>query len=192
MSGELRVDPEALALASRGIDDTIDDLNGMGVLSEGETGRGLGALALTGMQAGHQGLAGALDAFCDRWGWGVRGLVVDANRAAHSLGLSAGIYAHEDDAVKRGLTAAGKSFLADPRATSDEVRRASWDDLRRGLEPGRGGRSFDDALGDSSAAWRDAVGDLAATERERMTDPLGYLTAEAGRASRGVLGGGEG
>ncbi|MEX0426880.1 hypothetical protein AB3X52_04540 [Nocardioides sp. DS6] len=113
MAGRLEVDPDALSLVARGIDETIAGLSGLGVLSEGEVGRGFGGLALTTMEAGHQGLAAAMADFCDRWGWDVRGLVVDANRAAAALDLSAGLYEHEDAALKGAITTAA-ALVSDP------------------------------------------------------------------------------
>ena len=120
MGKDLDVDPAALALVADGITETISDLSDLGVLAEGEVGRGFTSLTLTAMEAGHEGLASALAEFCDRWGWGVRGLVADANRAAVALDLSAGIYHDEDTYLKDSLLAAGKLLVASPYAPEDE------------------------------------------------------------------------
>ncbi|MEP9382598.1 hypothetical protein [Nocardioides sp. KR10-350] len=179
MGGELNVDPEALALAAKGIDGTIGELNDMGMLSEGETGRGFGSMALTGMEAGHTGLADTFASFCDRWGWGVRGLVQDANAMAAGLNMSAGIYSDEQTYITGALKVAGASFVADPHATDEQLEKESWGDMvGDATSVDYSGASFEDAAHHAGDTWKATAEDYVDTEQQQMTDPLGYLGGE--------------
>lgn len=173
---DLHVDPEALKTAQKGINDTIGELNDMGMLGEGETGRGFGALSLTGMEAGSQRLASAMSEFADRWGWGVRALVADANKIAASLGMAAGIYHDEDSYIAGAANSTAKMIVGDPHATSEQLDKESWSQVMGDYS--KPDISAQQALSESGQAWETTGKDVYETEKERFTDPTQYAKDE--------------
>ena len=91
-----RVDPEALARITRGINVAIDELKELGFDIEAAQGRGFDDLELAGLEVGDANLRQVFADFCERWGWGVRSMMQDANGFAQRLNLSAGLY-HEQE-----------------------------------------------------------------------------------------------
>lgn len=180
MGGEdLNVDPEALKAAEKGINDTIGELNDMGMLGSGETGRGFGSLSLTGMEAGSQRLSSSVSDFADRWGWGVRALVADANQIAQSLGMAAGIYHDVDSYVADSANDAGKLIAGNPHASSEQLENESWSQIAKDnstMDYSSG--SFSHAMDQSKQAWESAGKDIYNTEKERLTDPGQYYKDE--------------
>lgn len=176
---DLNVDPEALKAAEKGINDTIGELNDMGMLGSGETGRGFGSLSLTGMEAGSQRLASSMSDFADRWGWGVRALVADANQIARSLGMAAGIYHDVDSYVADAANDAGKLIAGNPHASSEQLENESWSQIAKdNASVDYSADSFKDAANDSKQAWETAGKDIYETEKERFTDPGKYYSEE--------------
>lgn len=173
---DLHVDPEALKAAAKGINDTIGELNDMGVLSSGETGRGFGSLALTGMQAGNQRLASAMSEFADRWGWGVRDLVTSANQLAQALDMNAGMYHDVDSYIAGAANDSAKLIVGDPHASSDQLEKESWGQVMG--DYGKPDISAQQAMNESGTAWKNAGEDIYATEKERLTDPGQYAKDE--------------
>lgn len=161
MSGGFDTTPEALAQAAKGINQVIGELSGMGVAGTGDVGRGFSQLDLTGMQLGNAGLKGALDTFCDRWSWGVRTLVQDANVIAEQLGLAAGEYHDVDAQVMGALKQFGGSFLADPHLTGDQIQNQSWKQMaHQATTPDYSGKSFEQTKADAEQTWKSEAKDL--------------------------------
>ena len=94
--GGYQLDPEALERITRGINQAMDELKDFGFDIEANLGRGFGDLDLAGLEVGDAGLHQVFGDFCERWGWGVRSLMQDANGFAERLNLSAGLY-HEQE-----------------------------------------------------------------------------------------------
>ncbi|MER6971126.1 hypothetical protein ABT304_08740 [Nocardioides sp. NPDC000445] len=193
MGGEnLNVDPEALKRAESGINATIGELNDMGMLGSGSHGRGFGSMALSGMEAGHSGLADAFGGFCERWGWGVRALVQDANQMAQALGMAAGLFHEQDQYVADAGKIIATSVAGNPHLSEAEITSQSW------------GENFDDWKPDYSVesqiaanermgeTWSTVGNDWVETQQEKITDPLGYAQEEAQSAWDGVTGPAEG
>lgn len=70
MRNGYEADPEVLEQAAKGINQTIEELQGVGMVGGGAVGRGFGSLQLTQLQMGHTGLAKAFATFAERWEWG--------------------------------------------------------------------------------------------------------------------------
>ncbi|MFH7599670.1 hypothetical protein WDV06_31910 [Streptomyces racemochromogenes] len=125
--GELDVSKAALAQIAKGITDTLAELRELGPAGLGNTGGGFTQLKLTGLQSGHQALTSQLDAFCERWGWGVRSLVQEANRFAAGVGLSAGLVHEQDQYVQGGFKVLANAVLGgNPYASEQEVTDKDW------------------------------------------------------------------
>ncbi|MBR7678056.1 hypothetical protein KDA82_34765, partial [Streptomyces daliensis] len=77
-------------LIEKGLKKAIGELKESGSSATSSLqGAGFEELSLTHMEAGHPGLAGDFEDFCERWEWGVRALVQNANGLAQRLGLAA-------------------------------------------------------------------------------------------------------
>jgi hypothetical protein len=154
------VDPADLAAAARGIETVIGELSSLGIdaLAGGQQGRGFDQLSLTGMQLGSASLRDVLDDYCNRWQWGVRALVQDAQAIAQALDLAAGTNLAVDQHVMESLKVLGASAFADPRAGEQEVMDASWRDLASGATSSDYSvESFASAYDESKETWT-AVG----------------------------------
>lgn len=179
MGGGLNVDPESLAIAAKGINDVIGQLNDMGILAEGEAGRGFSSMELTGLEAGDDGVQGAFADFCNRWGWGVRGLVADANNLAEGLGLSAGVYHDVDQYMNGAFKDLAASAFADPHLTDEQIESQSYTQLVEGATSvDYSGSSFDKAGEEMKQTWTGVGKDYVDTAKQEYTDPLGYLGDE--------------
>lgn len=53
MGGGYAADPQALAQAAKGINGTIEELRGLGIVGTGDVGRGFSQLAMSGMDVGN-------------------------------------------------------------------------------------------------------------------------------------------
>lgn len=178
--GGFDVDPESLALAANGINDVIGQLNDMGILGEGEAGRGFGSMELTGLEAGDDGVQSAFADFCDRWGWGVRGLVADANNLAEGLGLSAGVYYDVDQYMKGAFKDLAASTFADPHLSDQQIESQSYAQLMKdAITPDYSASSFDEAGKEMKQTWTAVGKDAAHSLEERYTDPAAYYEGEA-------------
>ncbi|MFE0187226.1 hypothetical protein [Streptomyces sp. NPDC058989] len=81
------------------------------------------------MECGDDGLAAALESFCDRWGWGVRSLMQDANQFSKKLGLTAGIYYEQEQYVSDALKQTANAAIGDPSKTAEQLHKTSWGDI---------------------------------------------------------------
>ncbi|MFD7921630.1 hypothetical protein ACFV3R_20685 [Streptomyces sp. NPDC059740] len=128
--GRYQVDPEILERVTKGINATLSELKELGIDSQAEAGRGFSSLSMTGMQVGHAGLASDFSTFCDRWEWGVRALVSEANTLAYKLKLNAGAYHEEEQYVSSALkNVASNALGGDPSLSAEDVRKKSWSEI---------------------------------------------------------------
>ncbi|MEU7136882.1 hypothetical protein [Streptomyces sp. NPDC046261] len=111
----------ALGDVARGINAAIGEMKGVSGQGAATVGRGFDELALSGLQAGHGGLTASLKTFCERWDWGVRALIQDANQFALRVGLSAGYFHEVDQYVKDTFKVTVNAAMGNPRLTEDQV-----------------------------------------------------------------------
>lgn len=156
-----QVDPDALAEASQGINDTIGELKSLGIEESGEVGRGFSNISLSGLEIGHGDLQGSFDQFCERWSWGVRTLVQDGNEIAQRLGLSAGMYNDMEQyaigTLKDLVNAAG----GNPHADNKQVEHESWSQLMDDQKPDYSAKSWEQAGQQIGDQWKAEGRDLA-------------------------------
>ncbi|WP_067885253.1 type VII secretion target [Nocardia vaccinii] len=129
MADKLQVDPKVLQQAADGINGVIKELQTIGMSEEAMAGRGFDSLKLSGLTIGTDGLKTAFDSFCDKWEWGVRALMQDANVIAQSLGLAAGSYHMEDEYFSGVLKIAAVDLAGDPNISDDKARNMSWSQI---------------------------------------------------------------
>ncbi|WP_369357790.1 hypothetical protein [Streptomyces sp. cg2] len=125
-----RTDPEAFEQLTKGINAAMGELKELGFDIEAQLGRGFDRLSLDAVECGDDGLASVLSSFCDRWGWGVRTLMQDANTFSEKLGLTAGNYYEQEqyasDLLKQGVNAA----FGDPTKSAEQLHKTSWSKLK--------------------------------------------------------------
>ena len=126
MADGFSVDRAALRETAQGINDTISTLSGLGFDEAGETGRGFSDVALSGLQAGTQGVTAAFGNFCDRWTWGVRSLVQDGNQFASRLGIAAGVYDDTENYLVGVAKQVTDAAVGDPHMSDQQAASASW------------------------------------------------------------------
>ncbi|MBB5938063.1 hypothetical protein [Streptomyces zagrosensis] len=131
MAGDenLKLTEESLQSITLGIRAALDELKDIGTATEALNGAGLSDLSLSGMEAGHGGLAGDFEAFCELWDWGVRGLMQDADQLAQRAGLAAGMTWEEDRYVEGTFKVAANAVIGNPHATEEEVEQQSWGEV---------------------------------------------------------------
>ncbi|MFI1283053.1 hypothetical protein ACH4U5_20245, partial [Streptomyces sp. NPDC020858] len=71
---DLEVSPAAVKNIQDGLRKAIAELRESGDAAGASMGAGFSDLSMTGMEAGHAGLAADFESFCERWEWGVRSL----------------------------------------------------------------------------------------------------------------------
>lgn len=152
------VDPETLQRITKGIDASMSELKELGFDIEANLGRGFDELELTGLESGHAGLTGTFAEFCDRWGWGVRSLMGDANDLARGLGLSAGLYHEQEQYVSTTLKGTYSAVAGNPYLSEEEVAQQSWGDTLTSpvtgpLNPDYSPESFVEAQQQTEATW---------------------------------------
>ncbi|MCF3182369.1 hypothetical protein IPZ70_20815 [Streptomyces polychromogenes] len=164
---ELDVSKAALAQIAKGITDTLAELKELGSVGMSAMGGGFTALKLSGLQTGHEGLTSQLDTFCERWGWGVRSLVQEANDFAAGVGLTAGLVHEQDQYVKGGFKVLANAVVGgSPYASEEEVTGKDWGQILA-TNPYTNLRDADFSAGSavkagesSDQAWQQAWDDL--------------------------------
>ncbi|MFJ3717216.1 hypothetical protein [Streptomyces sp. NPDC090057] len=156
---------------AKGITLTLAELKELGIDSLAGVGRGFSNLELSGIQLGHEDLTDRFKTFCERWEWGVRGLVAEGNEFAQDVGLSAGTLHETDQYIGGAMKVAYNAGVGNPYASEDDVTQMSWDELRRSsvdavTDPDYSGKSFDEAWQKSKQSLKDAG-------RDAMTGSLG-------------------
>ncbi|WP_073765602.1 hypothetical protein [Streptomyces sp. CB02923] len=127
--GGYKLDQQALQQVSKGINDTISELKELGFDSQAQLGHGFEKIQLSGMEAGHAELASSFESFCERWTWGVRALVHEANSFARRLDLSAGLYHEQEQYVSSQLKNTANAALGNPTLTAEDLKKKSWDQV---------------------------------------------------------------
>ncbi|MFE7273879.1 hypothetical protein [Streptomyces sp. NPDC057623] len=164
-----RVDPEALERITKGINLAIDELKELGFDVEASQGLGFDELELAGLEVGDAGLRQVFADFCERWGWGVRSLLRDANEFAERLNLSAGLYHEQEQYASNTLKTVWASTMGTPSLTMtpEEVAQRSWSDTLKDnpvsqvMNPDYSAESVREADEASEQAWDQAMKDVA-------------------------------
>ncbi|MFH8614659.1 hypothetical protein ACH4E8_06205 [Streptomyces sp. NPDC017979] len=159
MSGgeDLKLDEESRQRITKGLRAAVSELRDAGSSTGAALGKGFSGLSLTGMEMGHHGLSTDFEDYCERWEWGVRALVQDANALAAKLGLAAGIIWESDQYVQGMMKVGVNSVIGNPHASEDEVIKQDWGDVLRpdALDPDYSGASFDRAREEAAQTWKD-------------------------------------
>ncbi|GHC65569.1 hypothetical protein [Streptomyces cinnamoneus] len=119
----------ALRDVAKSINAAIGEMKTVSGPGAAAVGRGFDELALSGLVAGHEGLAASLKTFCNRWDWGVRALVQDASEFAHRVGLAAGYYQEVDQYLKDTFKVTVNAAMGNPHLTEDQVEAMSVKDV---------------------------------------------------------------
>ncbi|MER5445598.1 hypothetical protein ABT065_08150 [Streptomyces sp. NPDC002764] len=164
--GGYQVDPEALRRITKGIDQAMDELKTQGFDVEANLGRGFGDLELSGLEVGDGSLRQVFADFCERWGWGLRSLMQDANEFAEGLGLSAGLYHDQEQYVSGTLKNVWTAAAGNPNLTAEQAEQRSWSETfednsysqtaNADYSPG----SFVEGDREVAAAWAQTAKDL--------------------------------
>ncbi|MEU4965389.1 hypothetical protein [Streptomyces smyrnaeus] len=162
---------ESLGLIEKGLKGAIDELKASGSSATSSLqGAGFEELSLTGMEAGDGGVAVDFEDFCEKWEWGVRALVQNANGLAERLGLSAGM-AYEEDQYAAGALKVGLNSIlvtGNPHATEEEITKQGWGDIVKPDAPDWSGESWDKAGEDIKQDWKDTGRELTTKGRGGM------------------------
>ncbi|MER5785747.1 hypothetical protein ABT104_29130 [Streptomyces mobaraensis] len=179
--GDLRVDPEDVRRITRGLRSAVSELKGAGGGTGAVLGKGLADLSMTGMEAGHHGLSKDFEDFCERWDWGVRALVQDANAIAQRLGLAAGKHWEEDRYIEGALKVGLNAVVGNPHASEAEITEKSWGEVATPgyLHPDYSAASFGKARADIAQNWKD-------TGRALVTEGTGGLRSRVLNEALGV------
>ncbi|MFF5567195.1 hypothetical protein ACFY7Z_22265 [Streptomyces sp. NPDC012623] len=162
---DLNVGAESVQLITSGLRAIVAELGEVGTGTGSVLGKGFSGLSITGMEAGHHGLSVDFEDYCERWEWGVRALVQDANTIAEKLGLAAGIIWEEDRYVQGTMKVAVNAAVGNPYASEDEVTEQSWGDVFTPdyLNPDYSEESFERTADEAGQTWKD-TGRALATE----------------------------
>ena len=194
-TGDLSVDKESVQRITRGLRDAIGELRDVGDGTGAVLGKGFSQLAMTGMEAGHHGLSVDFEDFCERWEWGVRALIQDANTIAAKLELAAGLLWEENKYVEGSFKVLVNAGLGNPYASEEEVAKQDWGDLFTPdyLSPDYSPESFQQAQEEAAQTWKDTARALVTEGRggqqaELMNDLLGIDQQTFDRAVDDVYG----
>ncbi|MFJ9637129.1 hypothetical protein [Streptomyces sp. NPDC101178] len=175
---DLNVDPVSVQQITAGLREAVAELKEIGTGTGAVLGKGLSELSMTGMEAGHHGLSVDFEDFCERWEWGVRALVQDANAIAAKLGLAAGIVWEEDRYVHGTFKIAVNAGVGNPHASEDEIVKQDWGDVFTPdyLSPDYSQESFERTADEAGQTWKD-TGRALVTEGNggRQADQLNEL-----------------
>ncbi|MFF8816013.1 hypothetical protein [Streptomyces pactum] len=158
---DLKIDDEALKGITEGLRAAISELEGIGGGKSGSLiGAGFSELALTSMEAGHNGLAKDFEDFCESWEWGVRALVQDANALARRTGIAAGLYYENEQYINGTFKVVANNVAGNPHLSEEEAQGKDWDELfsRETYRADYSGESFQQAWDESKQTWQ-AVAD---------------------------------
>lgn len=162
---DFQVDPEALKLTAKGINDAIGELKKVGIAEGAVVGRGFTDLELTGadrlprLQVGLRRVLRTLGVM-------VRGLVQQGNEIAEKLDLSAGIYHDHEQYVSGALKDAASAATGNPNLTQDQVEGRSWsqtlsdNQYTQVRDADYSAKSFEEGALHSAATWKGVEADL--------------------------------
>ncbi len=103
MSG-YSVDLGALKAAEQGMDATIGELRKAGFHGQERSGHTVQAWKLDVDETGHQVITDGLNAFLDRAGWWIRGLIADTEDTVRALADTRAWYEKTEQDIADGLT----------------------------------------------------------------------------------------
>lgn len=177
---ELGYDRESLSQVTKGLKAAIDELEQFGSRTGSLMGSGVGELTLSKMEAGDAGLADDFEDFCDRWEWGVRALVQNADGLAERLNLSAGRVFEEDEYQAETWKVGLNAVAGNPHASEEEVTGAKTgygDILKQNLRPDQGTQETNQQI---TQEWQD-------TKHAVTTEGAGGAVADrwAGQGQQG-------
>ncbi|THA62848.1 hypothetical protein E6P78_22300 [Streptomyces sp. A0958] len=172
-AGDLHIDPASVKKITSGLRAAVDELEEIGSGTGAVLGKGVSGLSMTGMEAGHYGLSVTFEDFCERWEWGVRALVQDANAIAAKLGLSAGVLWEEDQYIEGTLKIVVNAGVGNPNASEADIVKQGWGDVLTPdyLSPDYSPESFQRAGDEAGQTWKD-------TGRALVTEGNGGRQAE--------------
>lgn len=164
--GDLEVSPAAVKNIRDGLRAAIGELRDSGDAAGASMGAGFGNLSMTGMEAGHAGLATDFEDFCERWEWGVRSLVQNASALAGNLGIAAGTVWEEEQYVQGAFkVVVNAAAFGNPHASEDEIEQKSWGDMFSAdtYRPDYSAESFEKSGEDIKKTWSDTGDKLTST-----------------------------
>lgn len=162
-----QVDPEALERITAGINQATDELKELGFDIQASQGLGFDKLELAGLEVGDAGLRQVFADFCERWGWGVRSLLQDANGFAQRLNLSAGLYHEQEQYVSNTLKTVWTAGAGNPNLTAEEAEQRSWSEtfkdnsVSQALDADWSAESIQAGNDAAQDAWAQAEQDVA-------------------------------
>ncbi|MGA5193533.1 hypothetical protein [Streptomyces exfoliatus] len=165
---DLKFDQESIKRITEGIRAATAELRDIGTGTGAVLGKGFSELSMTGMEAGHHGLSADFEDYCERWEWGVRAQIQDANTLAATLGLAAGLVWEEDQYLQGTFKIAVNSAVGNPHASEADIVKQDWGDVFTPdyLNPDWSAESFERAGDDAAQTWKD-------TGRALMTEGTG-------------------
>ncbi|WP_406279923.1 hypothetical protein OHT93_31765 [Streptomyces sp. NBC_00191] len=177
---DLGVDAYSVRRITHGLRAAVAELREVGTGTGSVMGKGFSDMSMTGMEAGHHGLSVDFEDYCERWEWGVRALIKDANTIAAKLGLAAGLIWEEDQYVQGTFKIAVNAGIGNPHASEDEIVNQNWGEVFTPdfLSPDYSAESFQRAGDEAAQTWKD-TGRALVTEgnggrqSEMLNDLLG-------------------
>ncbi|MDW6058263.1 hypothetical protein SAZ11_09275 [Streptomyces sp. FXJ1.4098] len=168
-------------LITKGLRAAIGELKDVGDNTGALQGSGFSDMTMSKMEAGGKGLADAFEGFCDRWEWGVRALVQDANEIANRLGLAAGLMWEEDQYWGNTLkvTVNALSSTGNPHLSEEEVAQQSWGDIFTPDAPDYSAESWQRAGDEMGQTWKD-------TGRALLTEGQGGMRTDLMNQALGI------
>lgn len=163
--GDLEVSPAAVAGIQKGLRAAVAELRESSDAAGASQGAGFSDLSMTGMEAGHMGLATDFEDFCERWEWGVRSLVQNASTLARSLGIAAGTVWEEDQYIQGAFKVVANAAYGNPHASEDEIEQKAWGDIFRAdvYKPDYSEESFEKSREDIKQTWSDTGDKVTST-----------------------------
>ncbi|MFC4951231.1 hypothetical protein [Pseudonocardia sp. GCM10023141] len=153
-----RTAPEALTEAALGIQDALAELGEVGTVGMAAAGRGITQLALDEATLGDAAVVGAFNGFCERWDWGVRGLVQAGQKIVDGLNDSGVAYLQAENGAAGLMKRALFDLSGNPMGDSAAASTLNWEDaLTTG--PDYSAQSFADAGDHIGSTWSSTVAD---------------------------------
>ncbi|MET9465567.1 hypothetical protein ABZY44_12290 [Streptomyces sp. NPDC006544] len=155
--GDLEVSPAAVKNIRDGLRAAIGELRESGDAAGASMGAGFENLSMTGMEAGHAGVATDFEDFCESWEWGVRSLVQNASTLARSLGIAAGTVWEEEQYLQGSFKVVANAAYGNPHASEDEIEQKKWGDIFSAdvYKPDYSQESFQKSAEDIKQTWSD-------------------------------------
>ncbi|MCY0953404.1 hypothetical protein [Streptomyces sp. H27-S2] len=166
-NGDLEVSPAAVKNIQDGLRAAIGELRESGDAAGASMGAGFENLAMTGMEAGHAGLATDFEDFCERWEWGVRSLVQNASTLAQSLGIAAGTVWEEEQYLHGTFRVVANAAYGNPHASEDEIEKKPWGEISSAdvYKPDYSAESFEKSSEQIRQTWSDTGDTVTSTGR---------------------------